>query len=321
MKQLQELTEKVLSGGQVTKEEALFLYEQLLEELCESADRIRRQFCSNRFDICTIINGKSGRCSENCKFCAQSAHNHTGAAEYPLLSTEEIVAQAKVNHEQGVLRYSIVTSGKRLSDAEVEKMCEAVRCIREQVGISVCISFGLLGEEQYRKLKEAGVSRVHNNLETSRRNFPNICTTHTFDDKIQAVRAAQAAGLFVCSGGIMGLGETVEDRVDMALNLRELGIKSVPVNMLNPIPGTPMENNPKLTNEDMRRIVAVFRFVLPDASIRLAGGRGLLEDKGKSCFTSGANAAISGDMLTTAGITTQTDMALLKQLGYEVSFL
>ena len=119
----------------------------------------------------------------------------------------------------------------------------------------------------------------------------------------------------------MGLGETVEDRVDMALNLRELGIKSVPVNMLNPIPGTPMENNPKLTNEDMRRIVAVFRFVLPDASIRLAGGRGLLEDKGKSCFTSGANAAISGDMLTTAGITTQTDMALLKQLGYEVSFL
>ena len=139
MKQLQELTEKVLSGGQVTKEEALFLYEQLLEELCESADRIRRQFCSNRFDICTIINGKSGRCSENCKFCAQSAHNHTGAAEYPLLSTEEIVAQAKVNHEQGVLRYSIVTSGKRLSDAELEKMCEAVRCIREQVGISVCI--------------------------------------------------------------------------------------------------------------------------------------------------------------------------------------
>lgn len=318
MKQLQELTEKVLSGGQVTKEEALFLYEQPLEELCESADRIRRQFCSNRFDICTIINGKSGRCSENCKFCAQSAHNHTGAAEYPLLSTEEIVAQAKVNHEQGVLRYSIVTSGRRLSDAEVEKMCEAVRCIREQVGISVCISFGLLGEEQYRKLKEAGVSRVHNNLETSRRNFPNICTTHTFDDKVQAVRAAQAAGLSVCSGGIMGLGETVEDRVDMALTLRELGIKSVPVNMLNPIPGTPMENNPKLTQEDMRRIVAVFRFILPGASIRLAGGRGLLEDKGKSCFTSGANAAISGDMLTTAGITTQTDMALLKELGYEV---
>ena len=143
------------------------------------------------------------------------------------------MAQAQINHEQGVLRYSIVTSGKRLSDAEVDEMCEAVRKIRGEVGISVCVSFGLLDEQQFRRLKEAGVTRVHNNLETSRRNFPNICTTHTFDNKIQAIRAARAAGLSVCSGGIMGLGETVEDRIDMALTLRELGILSVPVNMLN----------------------------------------------------------------------------------------
>lgn len=319
MTELERLTDKVINGEQVTREEALSLYEQPLEALCESADQIRRKFCSDRFDICTIINGKSGRCSENCKFCAQSAHNHTGAEEYPLLPDEEIIAQARTNHEQGVLRYSIVTSGKRLSDAEVERMCGTVRKIRDDVGIAVCVSFGLLSEAQFRKLKEAGVSRVHNNLESSRRNFPNVCTTHTFDDKIAAIRAAQAAGLTVCSGGIMGLGETAEDRIDMALTLRELGIKSIPVNMLNPIPGTPFENNPKLTGDDMRRIVAVYRFILPDASIRLAGGRGLLADKGKSCFTSGANAAISGDMLTTAGITTKTDMAMLDELGYEVT--
>lgn len=315
---LKELTDQVISGKKISKEEALFLYRQPLLELCGSADKIRKYFCSDQFDICTIINARSGSCSENCKFCAQSAHNHTCAATYPLLSKEVILAQAKINHEQGVLRYSIVTSGKRLSDAEVDLMCEVVREIKEKIGISVCVSFGLLNEQQFRKLKEAGVTRVHNNLETSRRNFQNICTTHKFDDKIQAIRAAQAAGLSVCSGGIMGLGETAEDRIDMALTLRELGVLSIPVNMLNPIPGTPFENNERLTPEDMQRIVAVYRFILPQASIRLAGGRGLMPDKGKSCFTSGANAAISGDMLTTAGITTKTDMALLKELGYEV---
>lgn len=197
-------------------------------------------------------------------------------------------------------------------------MCEAIRRIRKETGISVCISFGLLNEAQYRKAKEAGAIRVHNNLETSRRNFPNVCTTHTFDDKLAAIRAAKAAGLTVCSGGIMGMGETPEDRIDMAFTLKELDIHSVPVNMLNPIPGTPYENMPRLTVDDMRRIVAVFRFILPDAFIRLAGGRGLMADKGRACFLSGANAAISGDMLTTAGISVETDMALLKELGYEV---
>ena len=317
---IKKTTEKVLNGKQLTKEDALTLYSQQVEELCSAANRIRLYFCANQFDICTIINGKSGSCSEDCKFCAQSAHNHTCAANYPLLSTSEIVAHARLNHAQGVLRYSIVTSGKHLSDAEVEKMCEAVWKIRSEVGISVCVSFGLLNEAQYRRLKQAGVTRVHNNLETSRRFFPQVCTTHTYEDKIAAIRAAQAVGLTVCSGGIMGLGETAEDRIEMALTLRELGIKSVPVNMLNPIPGTPFENNPKLTQEDMRRIVAVYRFLLPDASIRLAGGRGLLQDKGEGCFVSGANAAISGDMLTTAGITVKTDMALLEKLGYRAGF-
>ena len=318
MTEIETLCERVLSGEKITREQALDLYNQPLEPLCAAADRIRRTFCQDAFDLCTIINGKSGKCSENCKFCAQSAHNHTGAAVYPLLSAEEITAEAKKNDAQGVLRYSIVTSGKRLSDDEVEAMCEAVRQIRAETGISVCVSFGLLDQKQYEKLRDAGVTRVHNNLETSRRNFPNICTTHTYDDKIAAIRAAQAAGLTVCSGGIMGLGETVEDRIDMALTLRELDIHSVPVNVLNPISGTPLEHCIPLTEDEVRRIVAVYRFLLPDASIRLAGGRGLLLDKGRACFLSGANAAISGDMLTTAGITVETDRRMLQELGYEV---
>lgn len=315
---LHTLEQKVLQGEAITREEALWLYHQPLDELCAAADRLRQQFRGNTFDLCTIINAKSGLCPEDCRFCAQSAHNRTGAEVYPLLSQEAIVQEALKNQAQGVLRFSIVTSGKRLSQEEVEVLCRVIQRIRQVCSISLCGSFGLLNETQYGMLKKAGISRIHNNLETSRRNFPNICTTHTFDDKVAAIRAAQAAGLTVCSGGIMGLGETEEDRIDMALTLRELGIKSVPLNLLNPIPGTPMEGNKRLTSDDMRRIAAVYRFLLPDASIRLAGGRGLLPDKGEGCFRSGANAAISGDMLTTAGITVETDLALLDKLGYEV---
>lgn len=313
---VREYTDFVKNGGIISREQALELAEAPLQELCEAANEIREHFCGNAFDICTIINAKSGKCSENCKFCAQSAHYHTGAETYAMLDTQSIVAQAENNANRGVLRYSLVTAGKRLTDDEVAQECESIRAVREQTNIAVCISNGLLDEASYRKLREAGATRVHNNLETSRRNFPNVCTTHTYDEKCDAIRAAKAAGLSVCSGGIVGMGETMEDRIDLVLELRQLDVHSIPVNMLNPVPGTPYGHLPKLTNDDMCRIVAVFRFLIPDASIRLAGGRGLLPDKGRACFCSGANAAISGDMLTTAGITIETDLALLKELGY-----
>ncbi len=317
MTNISNFKEKVLNHELLTREEAMQLVDAPLKELCTAANEIRKQFCGDAFDICTIINGKSGKCSENCKYCAQSAFYDTETETYPLLPTEKMLEQAKYNDERGVLRYSIVTSGRKLSDKEIDQVCESVREIRKQTNISVCGSFGLLEEKQFAKLKDAGVVRVHNNLETSRRNFPNICTTHTIEDKIQAIEAAKRAGLNVCSGGIMGLGETMEDRIDMVITIRELGVRSIPVNMLNPIPGTPYEKNPLLTNDDMCRIVAIFRFLVPNASIRLAGGRGLLPDKGRACFQSGANAAISGDMLTTSGITIETDMKLLKELGYK----
>ncbi|MBP3475271.1 MAG: biotin synthase BioB [Lachnospiraceae bacterium] len=314
-----QMKQKVLNGEWITKEEALALCKEPLNELQEAADDIRRSMCGNGFDICTIINGKCGRCSEDCKYCAQSAHYHTACMEsYPLLATEELLEGARYNDSRGVLRYSIVTSGKRLSDAEVDQVCESIRKIKKETSIQVCVSFGLLNEAQFRKIKEAGASRVHCNLESSARYFPKVCTTHTYEEKIATLKAAKRAGLSICSGGILGLGETMEDRIDMVLTARELGVKSIPVNLLNPIPGTPYEGNQPLTNEEACRCVAVFRFLIPDASIRLAGGRGLVGDKGEACFRSGANAAISGDMLTTAGITVETDMELIKQLGFEV---
>ena len=315
----EEMKDKILLGKWIGREEALRLAEEPLEELRQAADEIRRKVCGSGFDLCTIVNAKCGRCSEDCRYCAQSAHYRTACEEsYPLLSTQELLEDARRNAQQGVLRYSIVTSGRRLSEEEVEQACESIHRIRAEVPIEVCVSFGLLDEVQFRKIKAAGASRVHCNLESSARYFPSVCTTHTYEEKIRTLQAAKRAGLSICSGGILGLGETMEDRIDKVLTARELGVKSIPVNLLNPIPGTPYENRVPLDNEEACRSVALFRFLIPDASIRLAGGRGLLGDKGEACFLSGANAAISGDMLTTAGITVETDMELLRSSGFEV---
>lgn len=317
---VRQLKEKVMSGEWIGKEEALQLAAAPLKELTEAADEIRRRYCGDTFDICTIINGKSGKCSEDCKFCAQSSRYHTGLKDtYPLLGTEELLKEAKYNADRGVLRYSIVTSGRCLSDREVEQLCDSIRRIKEETDIRICVSLGLLREEQFRRLKEAGADRVHCNLESSERYFPQVCTTHTYEEKTAAIQAAERAGLSVCSGGILGLGESMEDRIDMVLTVRNLGVRSIPVNVLNPIPGTPYEKNPVLSGEEILRCTAVFRFLIPDGFIRLAGGRGLMEDKGKQCFQSGANAAISGDMLTTAGITVESDMEMIQSLGYKVS--
>ena len=312
------LMEKVLSGGTLTKEEAIRLSSADLEPLCQAADRIRRHFCGNAFDMCSIINGKSGKCPEDCKYCAQSSHYSADTAVYPLLSTDEILREAKANAADGILRFSIVTSGKRLSDQEVEQVCDSFRKIRETCGISLCASMGLLSQKQFKMLKSAGVVRYHNNLETSRRFFPHICTTHTYEDKIQAIRDARESGLTVCSGGIIGLGETMEDRIDMALTLRDLQIRSVPINVLNPIPGTPLEHNAPLPEDEVCRTAAIFRFLLPDSILRMAGGRGLMEDQGRRVFRSGANGAITQNMLTTGGIAVREDRQLAEELGFEI---
>lgn len=317
----EQMERRVMAGELLSRDDALTLAKQPVEQLAAAADRIRAHFCGNRFDLCTIINAKSGKCSENCKFCAQSAFYSTGAESYPLLSAEEITERAVSDSARGVLRYSLVTSGRCLNDAEVDKACEAIREVRKSCPIHICVSMGLLNEDQYRRLHQAGADRVHNNLESSPRFFPSVCTTHTHEDKIAAIHAAQAAGLSVCSGGILGLGETMEDRIDMALAVRKLGVRSIPVNVLNPIPGTPFEKNAPLTIDELRTVIAVYRFLIPDAAIRMAGGRGQMPDHGRLCFQSGANAAITGDMLTTTGYTVESDLAMIRSLGYEPALM
>ncbi|QIB70213.1 biotin synthase BioB [Aminipila butyrica] len=324
---INHLKEQVLQGYHISRDEALALWEaaqqsaQQLEILCTCADDIRQYFCGNHFDICTIINGKCGSCSEDCKYCAQSSHYLAETPTYSLLNTDRLLSGAAYNQERGILRYSIVTSGRTVNPEELDQLCASYQSIQKSQSISLCASHGLLTYEQLLQLKEAGVVRYHNNLETSRRNFPAVCTTHTYDDKIATIEAAQRAGLSVCSGGIMGLGETMVDRIDMAFDLKELGVQSVPINILNPIPHTPLEDQPILSLDEVRGIVALYRFILPTTALRLAGGRELLSDKGRSVFASGANAAISGDMLTTSGIRISSDLEMIQDLGFTLSAL
>lgn len=316
-----KIKNKILSGEKIAYNEACSLIDAPLNQLLEAADEIRKHFCGNIFDVCSIINAKSGKCSENCKFCAQSAHYKTNIDEYQLLDKEVIIKNALYMAEKGVLRFSIVTSGKALTDRDVEILAETIKEIKSKSNISICASLGLLTDENFKKLKDAGLERVHNNLETARNFFPNVCTTHTFDDKINALKAALKSDLSVCSGGIIGLGECMQDRIDLAFSLAELGIKSVPLNILSPVKGTPYEHNKPLHEEEILKTISIFRFILPGAFIRLAGGRSYLSDKGRKAFLSGANAAITGDMLTTCGISVDTDMQIIKETGYIVRLI
>ena len=316
---LHQLADEIINGRRLTREDDL---QQLitcdLDTLCTEADRIRAALCGNRVDLCTIINGKAGRCSEDCKFCAQSARNTAECEAYSFLDPETILAEAKANEADGVDRFSIVTAAKTLKGVEFEKAVKAFRLLHEECGLKLCASMGLLSEEQLQRLAESGVTRYHENIETSQRNFPNICTTHTYEDKIRTIRAAQEAGLDVCSGGIIGMGETWEDRIDMAVSLAELGIQSIPLNSLIPLPGTPFEDLPRLTEDEVLRTVAIFRFLNPTAAIRMAAGRSIIKSAGRGAFCSGASAAITGNMLTTTGSTIASDRQMLTSLGREV---
>ena len=265
--------------------------------------------------MCTIINGKSGRCGENCKYCAQAACHKTGVDEYDFLPAEEILTAALENEKAGVNRFSIVTSGRALVGKDFDKAIDAYKLLKQNLKIDLCASHGILNAEQFKRLREVGVKSYHHNIETSRRFFPQICTSHTFDDRIKTIKLAQAAGLSVCSGGIIGMGETWQDRIEMAFELADLNIMSIPINALMAVKGTALENLPPLKPEDILRSIAIFRFINPAANIRLAAGRKLLPDKGRNAFLNGASASITGNMLTTAGTTIQGDLEILKQLG------
>jgi len=317
--ELQDLKNKVINGYKITQDEASKLVHTPLESLCSAANEIRKQFCKNSFDLCSILNGKCGKCSEDCKFCAQSIYHQTEITEYPIIEdNEKIIKEALYNHSKGISRFSIVTSGRGLNSKETDILCAAYKAITKNCNIALCASHGLLTLEQLNALKEAGVKRIHCNLETNKDFFSSICTTHTYEDRVSTISLAKSIGLEVCSGGIFGLGETWSDRISLAFELRQLGIKSVPINILRAIKGTALENQSAPLPDETRQIAAVFRFILPNAAIRMAAGRGLMPDKGRAVFLSGANACITGDMLTTAGVCVDEDLPMLKELGYDI---
>lgn len=315
-----KLADEIIKGRRLNREDDLSIFLSCdLKDLCRGADMIREQIVGDKVDLCSIINGRSGKCSENCKFCAQSAHNHTNCEVYDLLPEEEIVEACKFNESQGVDRFSIVTSGRALTGEEFDKAIHAFETMHRECKIDLCASMGFLNEEQLHRLHEAGVTSYHHNIETSKRNFPNICTTHTYEQKIETLKKVKAEGMCACSGGIIGMGETWEDRIDMAVSLAELGIDSIPINALMPLKGTPLENLEQLSEEEILRTVAMFRYINPEANIRLAAGRALLTNDGEYAFTSGASATITGDMLTTTACATiRSDKEMLEALGRDV---
>lgn len=317
MMKLSELTQRVIDGDKITREEALWVASYPdVDELCAAADAICRNFKPRVVDSCSIVNARSGLCGEDCKWCAQSIRHHTGCETYDFVDAEKVVDAARRNEKEGIKRISLVTSGRTVSGRDLEVFCDMFRKISEATGISLCASMGLLGEAQMKKLCEAGVSRYHCNLETSAKVFPTLCTTHTREDKLKTIAAAKAAGLSVCSGGIIGMGETMADRVDFAFEIADAGVDSVPLNILNPIKGTPLQDTPPISEDEIVRTAAMMRFVLPDKAIRFAGGRMRLSGKSMlRMLRGGVNGVLMGDMLTTVSNTVADDRRLFAEAG------
>jgi biotin synthase len=323
---LNQLADEIIAGGLITKKEALELTkiegaEQILL-LCEAANRIRQACCGKVVDLCSIINIKSGNCSENCSFCSQSAH-HPGqdSPVYGLKSREEIVTQAKAAAATGAKRFCLVSQGRGLKynspkSREFEEVLETVKQIVAEANIKPCCALGEVTLEQAWALKEAGVTRYNHNLESSERFYPEIVTTHTWNDRRETVKNLKLAGIQACTGGIIGMGESWEDRVDLALSVRELEVESVPINLLNPREGTPLGHLPKLDAYDALKAMAIFRFILPQQILRYAGGReavmGELQNLG---FQAGINAMLVGNYLTTLGQPAEEDQRMLESLG------
>lgn len=313
-----DIADEIISGHKLTFDEACaLLCDCGVESLCASADKLREHFFKNKLETCSIVNARSGRCPENCKWCAQSAHHKTSAKVYPLMGPEEILKVAKMSEDAGIRRFSVVTSGRALGESETESLAEAYRLMRENTPLGLCGSLGLLNKEQLKRLKDAGMTRYHCNLETAPSMFPKLCTTHTIEDKIRTINWAREVGLEICSGGIIGMGETREQRVEFALALRDIGAMSIPVNILNPIKNTPLEHLERLSDGEILRTFAIFRLVNPAAHIRFAGGRTLIGHLQRKALKSGVSAAIVGDMLTTVGFGVKDDFKMFEEMGYE----
>lgn len=313
------LSARILDGGQITPEEALNLADIApgnRDALYAAAEKITSRFCKPVFDSCSIANARSGKCPENCKWCAQSAHYKTKSDVYPLISREECMLHADASRKAGIRRFSLVTSGRKMQGAELDRACGYYAEMHKEGGLSLCASMGLLDREELQKLWDAGVRRYHCNLEAAPSYFSTLCTTHTVEDKIRTILAAREIGFDVCSGGIIGMGETPRQRVELALELRRVDPVSIPINILCPIPGTPLENSAPLAEEEILDTIALFRFIHPAVTLRFAGGRAnLSRDTQLRAIRIGMNGGIVGDLLTTVGSTVAADKALIAAAG------
>ena len=317
---IESLKIKILAGGNIDENEAYFIADILpaaSEAIRSAAIEITAAFSDRTFDSCSIVNARSGLCGENCKWCAQSRHHNTGCETYDLIDRDECLEAARINRDGGVRRFSLVASGRSVKGKALAAICELARQAREDTGISTCASLGLLDENSLRQLWDAGVRRYHCNLETAPSYFPNLCTTHSIDDKIATITAARQIGFEICSGGIIGMGETMHQRAEFALKLREIDPCSIPINILSPIPGTPLEHQQPLSEDEILDTIALFRMVHPQVCLRFAGGRKRLSRAAQlKAMHIGINGAIVGDLLTTLGSTIAEDKALIGKAGY-----
>ncbi len=314
---LQSALTTALAGQPLSVDDALSLEVYATDELCEAADAVRRRHSGNRIHTCSIVNARSGRCSEDCKWCSQSKFHPTGIDEYEYISEDDMLAACRQSRDHGVQRFSLVTSGRRVPHAHMASFCRLIREAKDCGGMEICASMGLLDEDQLRQLKEAGVTRYHCNLETAPSYFPKLCSTHTQADKLATIAAARRQGMEVCVGGIIGMGESMRERLELAEASRECGADALPLNLLNPIPGTPLEHTPLLDEEEVVRSVALMRFVAPRITIHFAGGRSRLSRENTlRMLRGGANGAMVGNLLTTAGCDIAGDFELFADAGY-----
>ena len=315
--------QRILDGGAVTPAEA----EQFIElegwpeilALASEATRIRERFSGTEVDLCALVNAKSGQCAESCGFCAQSGHHNTDISVYPLMNPDQIVERAKQAKAFGAKRFCIVTATRGLSDRDLPVICEAVRRVKEETGLVPECSLGFVTDHQLEQLKSAGMTRCNHNLETAESNFPNICTTHTYQDRLNTLKQLRKQGLEICSGGILGLGESRQERVKLAFALAEMEVECAPINVLNARPGTPLESQTPPEPREVIKTISVFRFILPKAKLELGGGREVnLRDFQSMAFLAGANSLIIGGYLTTNGRQPENDLQLFKDLGFTV---
>lgn len=305
----------ILSGGSISDEQVIALADYAGDPgLREAAKEITKELTSSAFDSCSIINARSGRCGENCKWCAQSSHYNTHCDVYDLVDEDECLRSAKTNKDAGVHRFSLVASGKATRGPVLDKICSMLRRIKDEVGIFTCASLGLLSSDELQKLWDAGVRRYHCNLEAAPGFFSSLCSTHTVDDKIKTILAAKEIGFEICSGGIIGMGENMRQRAELAVALRKVNPVSIPVNILCPIKGTPLENARPLSADEILDTLAIFRFAHPTVQIRFAGGRRhLTAEQQIEAMSIAVNGAIVGDLLTTVGSTIDSDRHLIEK--------